>query len=255
MWKVCKYTLLDLARNRFALGYTMMLFAVSTGMFMIEGDNTKALITLSQVVLALVPLLALVFTIIYFYNQYEFTVLLAVQPISWRSILMSHWLAVSTALLAAFMIGVGLPVLAWAPGAVGAALLLSGTALTAVFCGLGIWIAVVQRDRARAVGIGLVTWVLMVLVYDSMLLWLMFAFSDRPIEPLIVPLAALNPIDLSRMLIMLKIDLAALLGYTGAVYHRFFGSVGGMLMAALILLLWVALSTWRSVAVFRKKDL
>ncbi|MBK8339735.1 MAG: hypothetical protein IPK99_06945 [Flavobacteriales bacterium] len=92
-------------------------------------------------------------------------------------------------------------------------------------------IAVRQSDRAKAVGIGLATWVFMVLVYDSLLLWLMFSFSDRPIEPVIVPLAALNPIDLSRILIMLKIDLAALLGYTGAVYQQFFGRLGGMLVS------------------------
>ncbi|MCC6540833.1 MAG: ABC transporter permease subunit [Flavobacteriales bacterium] len=255
MWKVCKYTLLDLARNRFAMGYTILLFAVSTGMFMIEGDNTKALITLSQVVLALTPLLALVFTIIYFYNQYEFTVLLAVQPIGRRSIVLAQFLAVSSALLAAFMLGVGLPVLAWAPGAVGATLLVSGAALTTVFCAVGAWIAVTQRDRARAVGIGLVTWVFLVLVYDSLLLWLMFAFSDRPIEPLIVPLAALNPIDLSRMLIMLRIDLAALLGYTGAVYHQFFGSTGGMVVSLLALMLWTALPCWWAVRAFARKDL
>src|SRR6185436_17243204 len=141
------------------------------------------------------------------------------------SITRAQFLAVSTALLVSFLFGVGLPVMAYTPGAIGWTLLLTGSALTMVFCALGMFIAVRQHDRAKAVGIGLATWVFMVLVYDSLLLWLMFSFSDRPIEPLIVPLAALNPIDLSRILIMLKIDLAALLGYTGAVYEQFFGSV------------------------------
>jgi Cu-processing system permease protein len=124
-----------------------------------------------------------------------------------------------------------------------------------VFSALGMLIAVRQRDRAKAVGIGLVTWVMMVLVYDSLLLWLMFSFSDRPIEPVIVPLAALNPIDLSRILVMLKIDLAALLGYTGAVYQQFFGSVGGMLISFALLLLWVMLPAWGAVRAFARKDL
>ena len=105
------------------------------------------------------------------------------------------------------------------------------------------------------VGIGLATWVFMVLVYDSLLLWLMFSFSDRPIEPVIVPLAALNPIDLSRILIMLKIDLAALLGYTGAVYQQFFGSVGGMLISFAALVLWIQLPAMSATRVFARKDL
>lgn len=255
MWKVYKYTLLDLARNRFALGYALVLLLVSIGLFMLEPENTKALITLTQVVLALTPLLALVFAIIYFYNQYEFTVLLAVQPLRRSAIVRAQFLAVASALLLSFLIGVGLPVAAWAPGAIGWTLLLTGLALTTVFSALGLFIAVRQRDRAKAVGIGLVTWVLLVLVYDSLLLWLMFTFSDRPIEPLIVPLAALNPIDLSRMLIMLKIDLAALLGYTGAVYQQFFGSTGGMLASFGALVLWTLMPVWGAGRAFARKDL
>jgi len=255
MWKVYKYTLLDLARNRFALGYALLLLLVSVGLFMLEADNTKALISLTQVVLALVPLLALVFTIIYFYNQYEFTVLLAVQPLHRQSITRAQFLAIGTALLISFLFGVGFPVVAYAPIPIGWTLLLTGAALTMVFCALGMFIAVGQRDRAKAVGIGLATWVFMVLVYDSLLLWLMFSFSDRPIEPVIVPLAALNPIDLSRILIMLKIDLAALLGYTGAVYQQFFGGAGGMLVSFVALLLWMLLPAWGAVRAFARKDL
>lgn len=255
MWKVYKYTLLDLARNRFALGYAFLLLLMSIGLFMLEADNIKALISLSQVVLALVPLLALVFTIIYFYNQYEFTVLLAVQPLRRQSITRAQFLAVSTAMLLSFLFGAGLPVAAYAPGAIGWTLLLTGSALTVVFCALGMFIAVLQKDRAKAVGIGLASWVFLVLVYDSLLLWLMFSFSDRPIEPLIVPLAALNPIDLSRILIMLKIDLAALLGYTGAVYQQFFGSLGGILVSFFMLLQWALIPSWGAVRAFAQKDL
>lgn len=255
MLKVCKYTLIDLARNRFAIGYAALLLLVSIGLFMLEGDPTKALISLTQVVLALVPLLALVFTIIYFYNQYEFTVLLAVQPLGRRNIVLAQLLAVTIAMLIAFLVGIGMPVLVFAPSAAGWTLLLTGAALTAVFSAIGGWIAVKNRDRARGVGIGLVTWVLMVLVYDALLLWIMFAFSDRPIEPVIVPLAAFNPIDLARILVMLKIDLAALLGYTGAVYQQFFGSIGGMLVALSALLMWVVVPTWRAVSAFARKDL
>lgn len=255
MWKVYKYTLLDLARNRFALGYAMLLLCISIGLFMLEADNTKALISLTQVVLALVPLLAMVFTIIYFYNQYEFTILLAVQPLRRQSIIRAQFLAIGTALLVSFLFGVGLPVVAFAPGPIGWTLLLTSAALTMVFCALGMLIAVRQRDRAKAVGIGLATWVFMVLVYDSLLLWLMFSFSDRPIEPVIVPLAALNPIDLSRILVMLKIDLAALLGYTGAVYQQFFGSAGGMLLSFAALCIWTALPAWSANRAFVRKDL
>ncbi|MBL7950343.1 MAG: ABC transporter permease subunit [Flavobacteriales bacterium] len=255
MWKVCRYTLLDLLRNRSAVGYTVLLLLITTGLFMLEADNTKALITLSQVVLAITPLLTLVFTIIWFYGQYEFTVLLAVQPLRRSAITQAQYVAVTGALLLAFWLGVGLPLLAWAPGATSLTLLAAGSLLTTICCALGLWIAVCQRDRAKAVGIGLAVWVLLVLVWDALLLWLMYSFSDRPIEPLIVPLAALNPIDLARMMVMFRIDLAALLGYTGAVYQDFFGSPGGTLAALSALLAWTLLPLWRAVRGFQRKDL
>ena len=69
MWKVCKYTLIDLARNRFMLVYTLLLLAISWGLFVLEGDAIKGLLALEQVVLALVPLIAVVFTVTYFHNS------------------------------------------------------------------------------------------------------------------------------------------------------------------------------------------
>ncbi len=39
-----------------------------------------------------------------------------------------------------------------------------------------------------------------------------------------VGLSALNPIDLSRILILLQLDVSAMMGYTGAVFKDFFGT-------------------------------
>jgi Cu-processing system permease protein len=52
---------------------------------------------------------------------------------------------------------------------------------------------------------------------------------------------ALNPIDLSRTLILLKLDISALLGYTGAVFKKFFGTQLGFWISMLVLLLWTVI--------------
>ena len=83
----------------------------------------------------------------------------------------------------------------------------------------------------------------------------MFAFSDYPIEPWIVPLAALDPIDLGRIMVLLKVDLAAMMGYSGAVYEKFFGNVRGILVALAALIAWVALPSSFAFRAFRRKDL
>ncbi|MCB0793801.1 MAG: ABC transporter permease subunit [Flavobacteriales bacterium] len=255
MTKVFKYTLIDLARNRFVLGYALLMLLVAQGLFMVEDDPSKALLSLVQVVMALVPLIALVFTIVYSYDSLEFTQLLAVQPMARRSILAGQIGALCVALLVAQGFGLGLPLLVNDPGMAAVMLSISGSGLVLVFTALGVLIALKHREKARGVGVGLMVWFLFVLAYDALLMSLMFALNDYPIEPFIVPLAALNPIDMGRILVMLQIDLAAMMGYSGAVYKEFFGSAGGMAVAFGVMLIWFLVPTLLSFRTFQRKDL
>lgn len=255
MLKVLKYTLIDLLRNRFVLGYAVLLFAIGQGLFMLEEDPMKAILSLVQVVMALVPLIALVFTVVYLYDTQEFTQLLAVQPMARRSILLGQLLALCAAMLVAQGLGLGLPLLVHAAGRPALLLSLAGSALCVVFVVLGALIATRFREKARGVGMALAAWLLFVLVHDALLLALLFALGDYPIEPWIVPLAGLNPIDLARIMVMLEIDLAAMMGYSGAVYKNFFGSAAGMAVAALILLAWIFVPGWAALRAFQRRDL
>ncbi len=255
MWKVYKYTLIDLARNKFVLGWTLLLLAISLGLFQLEDQPVKAMLSLSQVLLALVPLVASVFTIVYLYDAMEFTELLAVQPLRRSKILGGQMAALGTALLLGALVGTGIPLMLFLPGGASLTLILACVMLTLVFVAIGSLIAIKNREKARGVGLGLVVWFLFVLVYDAVLLWVMFAFSDYPIEPWIVPLAALDPIDLGRIMVLLKVDLAAMMGYSGAVYEKFFGNVRGILVALLALGAWVALPSAFASRAFRRKDL
>lgn len=255
MLKVFKYTLIDLLRNRFVLGYALLLLGVGQGLFLLEDDPMKALLSLVQVVMALVPLIALVFSLVYQYDIHEFTQLLAVQPMGRRSILGGQLLAMATAMLLAQGFGLGLPLVTHAPGKAALMLSLAGSALTVIFVVLGALIATRVREKARGVGAALAIWLLFVLVHDALLMALLFALGDYPIEPWVVPLAGLNPIDLGRIVVMLEIDLAAMMGYSGAVYKNFFGSGAGMAVAAAIMLLWAVLPGWAALRAFSRKDL
>lgn len=255
MRKVFKYTLIDLARNRFVLAFACLLLLMTEGLFQLETDPIKALLSIVQIVLALVPLIALIFTIVYSYDTQEFTQLLAVQPIGRRAILGGRMLALAVALTVAQGFGLGLPLLLHSPGLPALLLFVNGVVLAIVFMALGTLIALKQRDKARGVGIGLGVWFLFVLIYDALLMALMFGFSDLPIEPLVVPLAALNPIDLARISVMLRVDLAAMMGYSGAVYKDLFGSTLGILIAITVMLLWVVWPTVLAFRAFRRKDL
>jgi Cu-processing system permease protein len=255
MWKVYKYTLIDLARNKFVAGWLLLLLAISLGLFQLEDQPVKAMLSLSQVLLALVPLVSSVFTIVYIYDAMEFTELLAVQPLRRSKILGGQMFALGTALVLGVLLGAGIPLVVFLPGGASFTLLLASVLLTLVFTAIGAFIAIKNREKARGVGLGLVVWFLLVLVYDAVLLWIMFAFSEYPIEPLIVPLAALDPIDLARIMVMLKVDLAAMMGYSGAVYEQFFGTLAGIGIALAALLVWIAVPSSLAFRAFRRKDL
>jgi Cu-processing system permease protein len=64
----------------------------------------------------------------------------------------------------------------------------------------------------------------------------------------------LNPIDLSRILILLKLDISALLGYTGAIFKSFFGTGLGFILSVLMLVCWTAIPVGMMVRNAGKKD-
>ena len=255
MFKLSKYVLYDIVRNKVILAYTAFLFLVSFSLFNMEENSSKAILSLLNIVLIVVPLISMIFTTIHYYNSYEFIELMVSQPMSRRKILLSEYGGVSLSLVSSFLIGVGIPVLLYSPDNVGFSLLFTGTSLTFVFTSLAFLTSVIARDKAKGIGFALLLWFYFSLIYDGLILLILFSFSDYPLEKLTLLLSALNPIDLGRISIMLKMDVSALMGYTGALYKDFFGSGAGILFTVGIMLLWIILPLWWALRVFKKKDL
>ncbi len=79
-------------------------------------------------------------------------------------------------------------------------------------------------------------------------------FEDYPLDKLSLVGTMLNPIDLSRTLILLKLDISALLGYTGAIFKQFFGTNLGLMVSFSMLFVWVFLPITRIIVKTKKKD-
>ncbi|MBL7750683.1 MAG: ABC transporter permease subunit [Chitinophagaceae bacterium] len=255
MLKLTRYILTDILRSRIVLGYAGFLFLLTFGLFRLEDNSSRALLSLLNIILIVLPLIALVFTTIHYYNSYEFIELMLSQPLDRSTLLWSEYLGVALSLLIAWWIGAGIPLLLFSANATGLAFLLTGSALTLVFTSIAFLTSVRSRDKARGIGLTLLTWFYFSLLYDGLVLIILFSFSDYPMEKFTLVLAALNPIDLGRISIMLKMDISALMGYTGALYKDFFGSGPGILYTTGILLLWVFVPLAFALRSFRKKDL
>jgi Cu-processing system permease protein len=233
----------------------LFLLVISISLFRMEENSSKAILSLMNIVLIVLPLISLVFTTIHYYNSYEFIELMLSQPMSRTRILISEYSGVCISLLTSFFVGIGIPVLLYSPGEVGFSLLFAGATLTLVFTSLAFLASVISRDKAKGIGAVLLLWFYFTLIYDGLVMLILFAFSDYPLEKFTLVLSALNPVDLGRIFIMLKMDISALMGYTGALYKDFFGSIWGMLFTTSIMFLWIALPMTIAVKLFRKKDL
>lgn len=253
--KLSRYVLYDILRSKVVLAYTLFLFIISISLFRMDENSSKAMLSLLNIVLIVVPLISMVFATIHYYNSYEFIELMLSQPMSRTRILLSEYSGVALSLLSAFLIGVGIPVLIFSFDATGMAMIFTGCALTMVFTSIAFWASVKARDKARGIGITLLLWFYFALIYDGLVLVILFTFSDYPLEKLTLFLSALNPVDLGRIFIMLKMDVSALMGYTGALYQDFFGSMKGMLFTTGIMMLWIILPLYGALRTFKKKDL
>lgn len=254
MERIVKYILYDLLRTRFILAYALFLLITTLALFQLDSDSGKVVLSLLNIVLMVVPLISVVFTTIHFFNSYEFIELMLAQPVNRKLIFISEYVAVTFSLCLAFVVGVGVPVVLYGAGKSGITLLLTGTVLTMVFISLAFLASMLTRDKAKAIGISLLFWFYFSLIFDGILLYVVYNFGDYPLEKVTLALIALNPVDLARIIMMLQLDISALMGYTGAFYKNFFGSHWGILASLTVLMVWIAVPFFGARRIFVRKD-
>jgi Cu-processing system permease protein len=155
----------------------------------------------------------------------------------------------------AFVAGAGIPVILLEGSATAWVMTLTGIALSAIFVSLAVLGSVITRDKAKGIGIAILMWIYFSLLYDGIMLLVMFQFSDYPLDNVMLVFCSLNPVDLARILILLKLDISALMGYTGALYREFLGSSVGIGLSFSLMLLWFIVPMAFANRIFRKKDL
>jgi len=255
MKKIIKYVIIDILRNKIVLAYTLFLLIISLSIFNLEDNSSKGLLSLLNIILIIVPLVCMLFSAIYVYNSSEFLELLVSQPLKRRSIWVSLFAGLACSLTIAFFIGAGIPILLYEATATGFMMLTSGLLLSVIFVSIAMLAAVITRDKAKGIGVTILLWLYFALIFDGLVLFILFQFADYPLEKAMIGISGLNPIDVSRIIILLNLDESALMGYTGAVFKNFFGTQPGMILAFFVLLLWAILPLWLSVRRFGRKDL
>ena len=239
--------------------YLLFYLLLGFVLLFLNNDLSKAVITLMNVIIILVPLIGTIFGVMYYYNSKEFTELLLAQPIKRSSIFLGQYLGVALSLSMSLILGLGIPFMLyglfqsneiWDFGL----LLVTGTFLTLIFTALAFNIALYNENKIKGFSYAILLWLFMAVIYDGLFLMALMAFESYPLDSFSIGATLFNPIDLSRILILLKLDISALLGYTGAVFQQFFGSATGMILSLSCLLVWIGVPVWRIYRISGKRD-
>lgn len=257
--KLLRYSFSDLLRSKWLFVYALFFFLSAGTLLLFTPGSSKAVISMMNVMLLFVPLVSSVTGAMHLYHSREFIELLLAQPVNRTQVFLGNYLGAALALSAAYLIGLLIPFALHSffhpAGMHGlGTLFITGVFLTVIFSALSYLIALMVNDKMKGFGTVIILWLFMTMLYDGLLLLIILWFRDYPLELPALILTMLNPIDLSRLLIMLNLDVAALMGFTGAVFQQFFGSTKGVILATVALAVWVVLPIVGIVVAAKRKD-
>jgi Cu-processing system permease protein len=237
----------------FAAAFGALALGVATSGYVLSGgsgvqDFARTAASLVQLVLLAVPLTSLLLGVLTLASEKGNAELLFSQPVSRQVILVGRVLGLLLALVSAQAIGFGAAGMliyaqAGADGVGGFLVVFAASVvLTAICLGLAAFIAAgnVGRRRSRALALSLVTWIVLVVLFDLVALGAASLLRSGAASRLLISAAILNPVDAVRTAALLGVEGKAAFGAASLALLRFAG--GGRQAAALLsasLALWL----------------
>jgi Cu-processing system permease protein len=271
LWLCARYELLLAVRSRwlqvFAAVFAAVSLAIAGSGFILSGghgvqDFSRIAVSLVQVVLLLVPLVALVFGGLAMTPDRGAAELIYSQPVARGAILIGRMLGVWLALGAAELIGFGVAALvvqsqAGIDGIVryGALVAMSIT-VTGIFLGLAALIAARSPGRrTRVLAAALVVWFVTVLLFDVAALGVASVLRSGSASRLLITATLINPVDAARTGALLAIDGTAAFGAASLALLRYTGGVAGAVTLILLsLVVWLCAPPWLAARGLNRSD-
>lgn len=257
-FKIMKYQLRDVFRSKWLFVFIGFFWLLTDALFRFGGAGDRVILSMMNVVLIVIPLISIILGAMFVYNSREYIELLLVQPVSRSALFAGLFGGLSLPMSGGFVVGTLLPFLYNGVLAeVGMSmlfLLLTGVLLNIIFIALAFLLAFKNQDKIKGLGLAIGVWLFFTVIYDGLILLMIYMFAGYPMQYPVIIASMLNPIDLGRIVLLMNFDISALMGFTGAVFQRFFGSGAGLAMAMASLLVWLTIPLMLSMRIFLKKD-
>ena len=258
-------------RNRWVVSFAL-LFAILTVLLAYFGmvtsgysgfqDFTRTSASIINLGGFLIPLFALLLGVFSFITNQGYFEILVTQPISRSKVLLGRYLGLLLTILAASLLGFGLPgaLIAIVIGVVGAQsyllVIVYSMMLAMVFTGLSVLISLLARRRQIALGMALGVWVFYELVYGMLMLGTTLYLAPTVLKTVLLAGLMGNPVDIVRVLSLLQVGGPHLYGPAGATLVKLTGSAGmATLFGVLGLLVWVVAPVLVSMKIFDRQNL
>jgi len=225
-------------------------------------DFTRTSASLLNLVLYIVPLVALTMGTLSFTGDKGSAELLFSQPLSRAEVLIGKWLGVFFSIALSTLIGFSLAgiIVVSANGMEGFGryvwFVLLSLSLSLVFLSVSVLVATMNKRKSRAFGVALALWFFFVLFYDLLSLGGSLMFKGPSANRFLFLSLFGNPVDMVRVATLILLDNVTIFGAAGAAMLRFLGGA-----SASIALLVIGLFTWMcaplvlSTRLIRRQDL
>lgn len=241
--KIIKYTFYDTLRSWWAILYFLFFLLSTTSLLYFSGDFSKAVSSILNIIILIIPLVSIIFGTMFYYSSREFVELLLAQPLKRSVIFLGQYLGLTLSMIASFFLALSLAFLIYQGSGEETSylllLLISGIFLTLIFTGLSFLISATQEDRIKGFGLSILLWLFLAIIYDGLFLAVLAILQDYPMDTASIYISLFNPVDLTRIFVLLRLESAALMGYTGAVYNKFFGTFYGVILSLVFLFIWI----------------
>lgn len=269
--RIARQELLVNIRNKwtiiFAGVFGLLIVGISYIGIMAEGFSgmqnfTRTSASMLNLVLYIVPLVALIMGTLSFTSDRGTTELLFSQPVFRSEVLLGKILglfySLSLSMLAGFLVAGGIILSVTGEEGMlqyGVFVLLS-LLLALVFLVVAVVIATANKRKSRSFGIALFAWFFFVLFYDLIVLGISLFFKGQTANYILFLSLFGNPVDMVRVASLIILDNVSIFGAAGAALLRFLGgSVLSVVLLVGALILWIGIPLAFSRHLLNKQDI
>lgn len=255
------YEFYENIRNKWLIGYALSFFFLCNLIFYTSSSSSSGTVaSLLNLFLLVIPLFGLLFGSLSFVDSIPFFEMILIRPVSRMELYIGKWIGLSLGLSLSFLIGI-MPVATFYLNIndeyfyLFILLLVFSILLHLIFVSISFCLSVILRSKEVILIVSLLVWFYFYILYDLIILGFSIHFGEYPLEVPVFTSILLNPLDLVRIIILIKMDIGSLMGFSTAFFMKYLGGTKGIVLSSTFLSLWIALPLLLGLSIFKKKDM